>query len=166
TANATGVMVVNEAFVKRYSRDEEVIGRQAIVSGARTIVGVVGDIQQKAGFGNLGPVAPTPAVYIPASQVSEAMLKMVHTWFSPSWFVRVRASSEEREPFRRAAIVGDMQRAVESIDPLLPFAKFRTFDEVRSEAVATPRAQATLLGTLAGLALLLAAIGLYGLVAN
>jgi ABC-type antimicrobial peptide transport system permease subunit len=49
---------------------------------------------------------------------------------------------------------------------LLPFAKFRTFDEVRSEAVATQRAQAMLLGTLAGLALLLAAVGLYGLVAN
>ena len=59
-----------------------------------------------------------------------------------------------------------MQRAVESVDPLLPFAKFRTIDEVRGEAVATPRAQALLLGTLAGLALLLAAVGLYGLVAN
>ena len=59
-ANAARVMVVNEAFVKRYSRDEDVIGRQAIASGARTIVGVVGDIQQKANFGNLGPVAPTP----------------------------------------------------------------------------------------------------------
>jgi len=157
-ANAARVMVVNDAFVKRYSRDEDVIGRQAIASGARTIVGVVGDIQQKANFGNLGPVAPTPAVYIPASQTSDAMLKMVHTWFSPSWFVRLQAP--------QPGIVGDMQRAIESIDPLLPFAKFRTFDEVRSEAVAPQRAQALLLGTLAGLALLLAAIGLYGLVAT
>src|SRR5262249_5676534 len=57
-------------------------------------------------------------------------------------------------------------RAMESVDPLLPFAKFRTFDELRSEAVATERAQALLLTTLAGLALLLAAIGLYGLVAT
>ena len=54
-ANAARVMVVNEAFVKRYARDEDVIGRQAIASGARTIVGVVGDIQQKANFLNLGP---------------------------------------------------------------------------------------------------------------
>jgi ABC-type antimicrobial peptide transport system permease subunit len=59
-----------------------------------------------------------------------------------------------------------MSRAIEAVDPLLPFAKFRTIDQVRGEAVATPRAQAVLLGTLAGLALLLAAIGLYGLVAN
>jgi putative ABC transport system permease protein len=49
---------------------------------------------------------------------------------------------------------------------MLPIAKFRSLDDVRGEAVATPRAQAFLLGTLAGLALVLAAVGLYGLVAN
>jgi ABC-type antimicrobial peptide transport system permease subunit len=59
-----------------------------------------------------------------------------------------------------------MQRAVQSVDPLLPFAKFRTFDDLRGEAVARQRAQALLLGFLAGLAVLLAAVGLYGLVGN
>lgn len=59
-----------------------------------------------------------------------------------------------------------MQRAVESVDPQLPVARFRTLDQVRGEAVATPRARTMLLGTLAGLALLLAAVGLYGLTAN
>ena len=83
---------------------------------------------------------------------------MVHTWFSPSWFVRLRAPQQ--------GIAAEMQRAVEAVDPLLPFAKFRTIDDVRGEAVATQRAQAVLLGALAGLALLLAAVGLYGLVAN
>jgi putative ABC transport system permease protein len=55
---------------------------------------------------------------------------------------------------------------VQSVDPLLPFAKFRTLDDVRGEAVARQRAQALLLGSLAGLAVLLSAVGLYGLVAN
>jgi ABC-type antimicrobial peptide transport system permease subunit len=59
-----------------------------------------------------------------------------------------------------------MQRAVQSVDPLLPFAKFRTLDDVRGETLATQRAQALLSGSLALLAVLLAAIGLYGLVAN
>ena len=59
-----------------------------------------------------------------------------------------------------------MQRAVQSIDPMLPFAKFRTLDDVRGEAVAAERAQAVLLGAFAALALLLAAVGLYGLVAS
>jgi putative ABC transport system permease protein len=59
-----------------------------------------------------------------------------------------------------------MESAVKQIDPLLPFAKVRTLDDVRGEAVVTQRAQAFLLGSLAGLALTLAAVGLYGLVAN
>ena len=83
---------------------------------------------------------------------------MVHTWFSPSWFVRLRAP--------QPGIAAEMQRAVEPVDPLLPFAKFRTLDDVRSEAVATQRSQTVLLGALAVLALMLAAVGLYGLVAN
>jgi predicted permease len=158
-AAAAPVIVVNQAFVRRSSPDQDPIGRQINVSRqVRTIVGVVGDIQQKTGFGNYGPVSTMPATYIPAAQTSDAFLLMVHTWFSPSWFVRVRGPQQ--------AAGGEMQRAVESIDPLLPFAKFRTFDEVRADAVATERAQALLLGTLAGLALLLAAVGLYGLVAS
>ena len=159
TAAAAPVMIVNQTFVRRFSPDEDPIGRQ--VAGRplpRTIIGVVGDIQQKAGFGNYGPVNTMPATYIPAAQTNDAFLKMVHTWFSPSWFARVSGP--------RQGIAADMQHAVASVDPLLPFAKFRTFDEVRAEAVQTQRAQTLLLTTLAALALLLAAVGLYGLVAN
>jgi hypothetical protein len=158
---AAPVIVVNQAFVKRSSPDIDPIGRQ-LRSGrgpAMTIIGVVGDIQQKAaGWGNFGPIGAAPASYIPASQASDDYLKMVHAWFSPSWFVRTEGPS--------AGVAAGMQRAVESVDPLLPFAKFRTFDDVRSEAVARQRAQALLLGSLAGLAVLLAAVGLYGLVAS
>src|SRR5207245_396277 len=160
TASGAAVIVVNQAFVRRHSPDQDPIGRQVASNGVRTIVGVVGDIQTKVGFGNLGPIGigAAPAAYIAAAQGSAAFFRQVHIWFSPSWFVRLGGPRE--------GIVADMQRAVEAIDPLLPFAKFRTLDDVRGEAVATPRAQATLLGTLAGLALLLAAVGLYGLVAN
>ena len=158
-ANAAPMIVVNQAFVQRNSPDQDPIGRQiARTPRPQTIIGVVGDIQQKAGWGNFGPVAPVPASYIPVSQTYAAYLKMVHTWFSPSWFVRLRGPMP--------GIAADMQRAVEPLDPLLPFAKFRTLDDVRSEAVATQRAQTVLLGALATLALLLAAVGLYGLVAN
>jgi predicted permease len=159
TAGAAPVIVVNQAFVKRYSPDVDPIGRQMRSGrGAATIVGVVGDIQQKAGWGNFGPIGAVPASYIPASQTTDGFLTMVHTWFSPSWFVRVDG--------RSAGVALAMQRAVRSVDPLLPFAKFRTLDDVRGEAVAGQRAQAVLLGSLAGLAVLLAAVGLYGLVAN
>jgi predicted permease len=159
TADAAPVIVVNQAFVARSSPDQDPIGRQIAGGGvSRTIVGIVGDIQQKAGWGNFGPVAAVPASYIPAAQTNAAYLRMVHTWFSPSWFVRLRAP--------QPGIAAEMQRAVEPVDPLLPFAKFRTLDDVRSEAVATQRSQTVLLGALAVLALMLAAVGLYGLVAN
>jgi hypothetical protein len=83
-ANAEPVIVVNEAFVRRSSRDADPIGRRmGSARSARTIIGVVGDIQQKAGWGNFGPVAAMPATYIPVAQVDDAYVAMVHTWFSP-----------------------------------------------------------------------------------
>ncbi|HEY7290758.1 MAG TPA: ABC transporter permease [Vicinamibacterales bacterium] len=155
---AAPVVVVNEAFAKRYSPDREPLGRTIVASGSRTIVGIVGDIQVKTAFGNFGPVAAVPSAYVPAAQTSTALFQLVHTWFSPSFFVRTAGTPR--------AAASEMQRAVQAVDPLLPFAKFRTLDDVRDEAVATPRAQATLLAALAGLALLLSALGIYGLVAN
>jgi putative ABC transport system permease protein len=157
-AGAEPVIIVNQAFVKRYSPDEDPIGRQINSGGVRTIVGVVGDIQQKRSFGNAGPIVAAEATYIPAAQANDALMKMVHTWFSPSWIVRVSGPA--------AGIAAEMQQAVQAVDPLLPFAKFRTLDDVRGETLATQRAQAMLLSTLGGLALLLSAIGLYGLVAS
>jgi predicted permease len=158
-ADAAPVMIVNQAFVEHYSRGDDPMGRQIVANGAaRTIVGIAGDIQQKSSWGNVGPMAATPAVYIPAAQTNDAFLQMVHTWFAPSLFVRLAGPT--------AGIAGEMQRAVQAVDPLLPFAKFRTLDAVRGETLAMQRAHAMLLGTLAGLALVLAGVGLYGLVAN
>jgi len=155
------VIVVNQAFVHRYSPDEDPIGRQIAMGGPpRRVIGVVGDVQQKSSWDvrRLGPVNATPASYVPASQASDGMIKMVHAWFSPSWIVRSAVAAPEAG---RA-----IERAVHTVDPLLPVARFRTIDEVRGEAVAAERAQSVLLGALAGLALLLAAVGLYGLVAS
>jgi ABC-type antimicrobial peptide transport system permease subunit len=59
-----------------------------------------------------------------------------------------------------------MQRALASVDAQLPFAGFHSMDDVRYRALAQERFQAVLLGSLAGLALLLAAVGIYGLIAN
>jgi ABC-type antimicrobial peptide transport system permease subunit len=74
------------------------------------------------------------------------------------WIVRTSGPQE--------GVAAQLERAVKAVDPLLPFAKVRTLDQVRHEAVATQRAQAMLLGMLAALALVLAGVGLYGLVAS
>lgn len=159
-AGSASVVVVNRAFARRYSPRTDPVGRHVVLLGgaAREIVGVVGDVQQVSNWGNgWEPVAALPAAYVPASQFGEAFA-LAHTWLSPSWIVRTAGPV--------AGIAEAMQHAVRAIDPALPFNTFRTLDEVRADALATERAEAALLGALAGLAVLLAAVGLYGLGAS
>src|SRR5580704_1143361 len=78
------VCIVNQAFVKRYFKDREALG-QPLSQGM--IVGIAGDVlEARAGWGNAGPVAAVPEVYIPATQVALG-LGMLHTWLAPSWIV-------------------------------------------------------------------------------
>jgi ABC-type antimicrobial peptide transport system permease subunit len=63
-------------------------------------------------------------------------------------------------------VIAGMQRAMEAVDPQLPFAGFRSMTDVQFRSLAFQRLQATLLGMLAGLALVLAAVGIYGLIAS
>jgi predicted permease len=154
------VVVVSEAFVKMYLGDDQPLGRHLDLGNGdrREIVGVVGDVQQKSGWGDGTPLAPMPDIYVPSTQVEDKFIPLVHTWFSPSWIVRSSGPAQ--------GTIAGMQRALESVDPQLPFAGFHSMDDVRYRALAQERFQAALLGALAGLALLLAAVGIYGLIAN
>jgi predicted permease len=153
-------VVVSESFVRMYLRGDDALGRHLDLGGGGPceIVGVVGDIQQKSGWGGDAPLSATPDIYVPSTQVNDKFLQLVHVWFSPSWIVRTSGPSE-------GAIAG-MQRALEAVDPRLPFAGFHSMQDVRYRALAQERFQAALLGALAGLALLLAAVGIYGLIAS
>ena len=155
------VIAVNEAFVRQYFRDGSLLGRHLKLGGpsdpALEIVGVVGAIQQLSTSGNLGPVAAVPAVYVPAAQFAESGFPLAHTWFQPSWIVRTNGP---------LAIIPSLQRALREIDPRLTFNKFRTIEDVQSEAMTPSRLQARLLAALAGIALTLCVAGVYGLVAN
>ncbi|MBI3404126.1 MAG: ABC transporter permease [Acidobacteria bacterium] len=159
SAESAPVAIVNQAFVRKYLSQQEPVGSHlAEGKTAHEIVGVVGDIQEKAGWGGFGPLSPIPAVYIPASQFLKGGRSMVHVWFSPSWIVRASGSKEN--------LIPAMQQAIQSVDPQLPFAGFRAMEEIRSESIAEQRFQAVLLGSLAGLALILAAVGIYGLISH
>lgn len=160
-STAAPSVVVSEAFVKMYLGGDDALGRHLDLGGGdrREIVGVVGDVQQKSGWGeDFGPLAPMPDIYIPGAQVSDKFMQLVHAWFSPSWIVRFSGPSQ--------GVIAGMQRALEAVDPQLPFAGFHSMEDVRYRALAEERFQAVLLGALAGLALLLAAVGIYGLIAN
>jgi hypothetical protein len=155
------VAVINEAFVRQYLQGKEPIGTHVKLrmDGAeRVIVGVVGDIRHRPGFGNFGPLGHPPAVYVPVTQLPDQNFEMVHTWFSPNWLVR--ASGPVRDVSQM------MQQTVEAVDPLLPFANFGTLDDEKDRALGGHRINAVLLGSLAGLALILAIVGIYAMVAN
>ncbi|MGH9663203.1 MAG: ABC transporter permease, partial [Bryobacteraceae bacterium] len=158
-AGSQSVVVVNDAFARKYLRDQEAVGSHIRTVGAdRQIVGVMGGVQQRAGWGGFGPAGLVPCLYVPAAQTNDGYLQLIHTWFSPSWVVRSAGAPR--------GIIAGLQSAVASVDPELPFAGFRTMDQVRSRAFSFERLNATLAGILAGLALLLAAVGIYGLIAN
>lgn len=160
-AGTAPVVLVNEAFARLYSKGRDVVGRRLRVSGTeREIVGVIGDLQQKGGFFTAGmvagPLTQAPAVFAPASQLSAGLFTLVHQWFRPVWTVR----SSSRDAGKAVAA------AIASVDGQLPVAEVQTMADVRASALAEQRLMMTLVGAIAGAALLLAAMGLYGLIAH
>jgi ABC-type antimicrobial peptide transport system permease subunit len=111
-----------------------------------------------ASFGQHGPIGALPAAYLPVSQVPAAFFNQVHVWFSPAWIVRQRIHGAVSESMLRTAMA--------AVDPQLPLAAVRDIAAVRSAALAEQRLLMTLVGLLGAAALLLAAIGIHGLIAS
>ncbi len=160
---ARKVVVVNEAFAKLYLPQRNPIGMWISNGGHQAldleIVGLAGDVPMEASsVGGYAPVAAVPVVFTPVAQVPGELLAIAHMWLSPSWIVRTSAPPQ--------AVISGMQKAMQSVEPLLPFSGFRELDEVKSKTLGSERLETTLMGTMAGLALLLAAIGIYGLIAH
>jgi predicted permease len=153
------IAVVNEAFVRAYLRDvDNPLGRRiAVANKVREIVGTVGDVQQQSGWGDNGPVAPMPVVYVPITQTSEPFLRVVHTWFSPSWVARGGAP---------ATVVAGIRQAVREVDPELPLAGVASMVEIQAKSLAKERFMMALVVAMGGLSLLLAALGIHGLIAG
>jgi predicted permease len=158
-AESADVIVINRSFASRYVREQEQLGGFINIAGSdREIVGIVGDVQQRPSWGGDGPLWSSPTVYIPAAQVGDGFVQLVHTWFPPSFVVRTTGDQTGLAP--------RIQEAVQGVDALLPFAGFRSMSDVREESLAAQRFQMVLLTVLAALALVLAVVGIYGLIAN
>jgi predicted permease len=158
-ASTQPVVIVDDAFGRTYFPGSDPLGT-SIVFGGRTwsIVGVVGAIRQKGSFGNHPPLSAMPAAYIPVAQAADGFLVMAHTWFSPSYVVRTAGP--------QVGLQRELERAIAAVDPQLPVAAFRTIDVVRNQTLAPQRFQAILLAAFSLLAVLLAGVGIYGLVAK
>lgn len=154
------VAIVNDAFARLYYKDRPAVGDVIrLGQDAVQIVGLVGNVQQRrAGWGDFGPVAPVPNIYVPVTQVDAPFLRLVHTWFSPSWIVR-----SERPA---ADVIAAVDRTMRAVDPLLPISAFRSIDDLKRASLVQQQFLAMLVATLGGLALALSALGLYGLLSN
>ena len=147
---APGVVIVNQALAQRYFPNENALGKH-IQPGAsnrgeppmREIVGIVGNVK-----GRKLNVDVQPEYYIPDTQLNFG-----------SMTVCLRTSVEPH------SITAAVRNVVLAMDPDLPLYDIKTMDEYLSATLATPRFQAMLLEVFAGLALLLTAIGLYGVIA-
>jgi putative ABC transport system permease protein len=159
-ASSPPVAVVNEAFLRRYLHDKtDPLGTTMKIENKNwQIVGIVNNVQEKNGIGPGGPIDQFPEAYVPVEQFPDGIFAMANVWFSPVWIVRTHGDDP--------ALPQAMQRALASVDPRLPFSSFKTMSTVRSAALQQQRYQATIFSVLAGLAILLAALGLYGLIAQ
>lgn len=156
---AAPVVVVNEAFARRYFKGRDAIGGHVFMSGqTRDIVGVVANTQQRGGFMTFGPIDAVPGVYMPFAQFPSGGLPTIHGWFSTAWIVRqARAGAVTEAMLRRAMADSDSQLAVSAV---------RDIDDVRSASLSRQRMLMTLVGALGGLALFLAAMGIHSLIAS
>jgi len=140
------VAIVSEAFARRYWPGQDPIGKRISVLATRmsltTIIGVVGDARYNP---NTGREPLAPAVYFPVTQGPwDTMTLMVRTASDPG------------------AITADVQRVIGSIDPALAAGNVLTLDRMLSSSLSPQRITAGMLSVFAGIALLLAVIGIYG----
>jgi len=160
---ASRVVVANQAFVARYLSATQPLGaRISMCLGGEDgveIVGVVGDVQQAAGWGDGGPVWKTPTLYLPAAQTSREFLQQVHVSFAPNWIIRA-------SPEATSSLSADVTEVFRRVDPDLPTARVAWLSDIMGEALALSRFEAVFLIVLSAVALLLAGVGLYGIVAH
>jgi putative ABC transport system permease protein len=155
TAGAPRVTVVSEAFARQHFKDTNPIGRQITVfksDGPIEIVGIARDLREA------GLKGPVPALmYVPVAQAGDAGISAAHGYFQVSWVVKASRLSPE--------LIARVREELSSLDPRQPVTAIRTFDEIKARAMAGETFQMTLLAAFAGIGLLLAAAGIYGLIA-
>ncbi|HWN95908.1 MAG TPA: ABC transporter permease [Methylomirabilota bacterium] len=144
TAESEKVIVINETLARRLWPGREAVGQMMSREGGTRVIGVVGDVRH----GTLEE-AGGPEMYLNFRQCSD--------WNAVE--VVVRSSRTPR------SLVPDVRAALQAYDPTLPNSEFTTLDQIVDRAVAPRRLITNLLGTFSSLALLLASIGLYGVIA-
>ena len=161
TKSSTPVVVVNEALVRTSFKDEDPIGKRLIIGRGvmrefstepeREIIGVVSDVRDN-GLNQ----DPGPKMYIPQPQVPDAVNELNVKITPVEWVVRTKVP-----PLSVSAQVQEVLREVTG----LPVSDIRSMDEVVTRSTSRERFNMLLMSVFGGSALLLSAIGIYGLMA-
>ena len=158
---STPVLLINEGMAKQYWKDADPVGQRITIGKnvgpefnepPRQIVGVVGDVRDNGLNSN-----PEPIMYIPVSQVPDGVTALNNRIIPITWLVRTRVA-----PF---SLSQQVQRELREASGGLPVAHVRSMEQVRVESTSQTDFNMTLLAVFAGIALLLAAVGIYGLMA-
>ena len=154
TDGAPGVVIINETLAKNYFAGEEPIGQRLALSGSpkdlREIVGVVADVR------NYGVDADVkPEVYVPFTQSAPDYLSSVVSALT----VVVRSTMDP------AMLTNVLREQVQALDKDQPVSRIKTMEGYLADSMAQRRFNMLLLGAFAGIALVLAAVGIYGVIA-
>lgn len=159
TINSTRVVVINQAIAKKYWKDQDPVG-QVIVIGKglgpqfddppRQVIGIVGTVRETG----LDAV-DQGVMYIPQSQAPEGLTTLANSMIPLSWAVRTAG-----DPLAARASV---EREIRAVDGLMSAAHVRTMDRMVADSLLRQNFNTLLLTIFAAVALLLAAIGIYGL---
>jgi putative ABC transport system permease protein len=150
--NALGVVIVNETLAKRFFPGEEILGRRIGLSNPvdwREVVGVVRDVR------DYGPdTEPNPQCYVPFVQNAPDYIDAT----SAGMALLVRADSDPK------SLTPSIKQQIHTLDKSQPIQNLRTMEEVFGESIAQRRFNMLVLSLFAGLALLLAGVGVYGVI--
>ncbi|MGA2538466.1 MAG: ABC transporter permease [Terracidiphilus sp.] len=152
TLASVPVTLINSAMARKYWPGEDPVGKHVGVGMTRiplrTIIGIVPDFKQVS-----LREAPAPAMYVPYTQ------NEIKSW--PDMQTMQYAVRVKGDP---AAIAGSVQQAVHSIDPDLPVANYVTLTKLVDSSLTADRFAMLLLGAFGLVALLLASVGMYGVI--
>jgi putative ABC transport system permease protein len=142
------VTIIDETAARQFFPNEDPVGKRINTGDEgdpawRQIVGVVGDVK----YNGLADETQ-PAMYQPSLQAT-------------SWNVFLIVKTEAADPL---SLVSAVRNEISSLDPDLPVARVRTLEQHFATAVAPPRFSATLIAVFAALALILASVGIYGVI--